>query len=65
MLAPDFHHRVVPKVVLGFLQILQISWGVSECVVSTPVLGKCEPQPDLFLLCFSGKVAGWGKHHQG
>lgn len=37
MLAPDFHHRVVPKVVLGFLQILQISWGVSECVVSTPL----------------------------
>lgn len=55
VLTPDCHHRMVPKVILGLLQILQISWGVSVVVISTPVLGKCEPQPALLLLCSKGK----------
>lgn len=65
VLAPDCPHRVVLKIILGFLQMLRISWGVNVCAVSIPVLGKCMPQSALFLLCSKGKAAGWGKYHQG
>lgn len=54
-LAPHVHHRVVPKIIFGVLQMLQIIQGVSVCVVSAHVLAKCEPQPALLVVCSKGK----------
>lgn len=64
VLAPHVHRRVVPKVIFGFWQMLQISQGVSVCVVSAHILGKRKPRPALLVVC-RGKAAKWGKHHQG
>lgn len=65
VLVPHVIHGVVPKVMFGFLQMLQITQGVHVCVVSAHVLGKCEPWPTLLAVRYEGKSSKVGETSPG
>lgn len=60
VLVPHVHRRAVPKIIFGFLQMLQISQGVSVRVVSAHALGKREPWPALLVVCSESKSSEMG-----